>query len=137
MKKENKLTDHEQVTELIQKLDPSLSDLAETVRQIILNTHNEIGEQIKWNSPAFYYTGEMKPFDPREYKRDIAVMNLRKNKLLLVFPSGAIINDLTGIFEGDYTDGRRLVNFSDLKDVKAKEKALRRVLKEWIKLVDR
>ncbi|MGB3074126.1 MAG: DUF1801 domain-containing protein [Chitinophagales bacterium] len=137
MKKENKLTDHEQVTELIQKLDPSLSDLAETVRQIILNTHNEIGEQIKWNSPAFYYTGEMKPFDPREYKRDIAVMNLRKNKLLLVFPSGAIINDLTGILEGDYTDGRRLVNFSDLKDVKAKEKALRRVLKEWIKLVDR
>ncbi len=41
------------------------------LRNIILSTDKEIGERIKWNNPSFYYTGEMKPFDPKEYKREL------------------------------------------------------------------
>jgi len=49
----------------------------EYLRQVILSIDSEIAEHIKWNSPAFFFSGEMKPFDPKEYKRDILVMNLR------------------------------------------------------------
>ena len=133
----NKPTGKDQVTAHIKKLDPSISKTVEAIRQIILSTDKEIGEHIKWNNPSFYYTGEMKPFDPKEYKRDLIVMNLHKGRIMLVFPSGAKVNDATGFLEGDYKDGRRIVVFADLKDVKAKEKILQDLIKKWLKLVDK
>jgi hypothetical protein len=131
------LSDQEQVTQHIKKLEPGLGKIVEVIRQIILSTDKEIGERIKWNNPSFYYTGEMKPFDPKEYKREIAVFNLFKGRIMLVFPSGAKVNDTSGLLEGDYKDGRRIVIFKDLKDVKAKEKALRQVITTWLMLVDK
>ena len=132
-----KLSDTELVARHIQQLEPALGKTIEYIRQLILKTDKEIGEQIKWNNPSFYYTGEMKPFDPKEYKRDMIVLNLHKGRIMLVFPSGAKVNDTTGFLEGDYKDGRRLVTFADLKDVKAKEKLLQTVIKKWLKLVDK
>ena len=133
----SKLTDREQVTQHIQKLDPSIKDTVETLRQIILNVDKEISERIKWNNPSFYYNGEMKPFDPKEYKREIAVFNLHKNRIMLVFPGGANVNDTSGLLTGDYADGRRIVVFKDLDDVRVKEAILKSVIKEWLKLVDK
>jgi len=137
MAKAIKLTDTEEVTQHIKKLDPAISKTIEAIRQIILKTDKEIGERIKWNNPSFYYTGEMKPFDPKEYKREIVVMNLFKGRIMLVFPSGAKIKDTSGLLTGDYKDGRRLILFADMKDVKAKEKALQKIIKDWLKLVDK
>ena len=114
-----------------------LGKIVETIRRIILSTDKEIGERIKWNNPSFYYTGEMKPFDPKEYKREMIVFNLFKGRILFVFPSGAKVNDRSGLLEGDYKDGRRIIIFKDMEDVKAKEKALRSIIKEWLKLVDK
>jgi len=131
------LSDSEKVTEHIQKLDVSIAETVDVIRQIILTTDKEIAEQIKWNSPSFYYSGKMKPFDPKEYKRDIIVMNLHKNNIMLVLPTGAKVRDTSGLLEGDYTDGRRLIKFKDMKDVKEKEKSLRKIIKEWLKLVDK
>lgn len=125
------------VTEYIQKMDPALAEIVEAIRKIILGADPEVGEQIKWNSPSFYYTGEMKPFNPKEYKRDLAVLNLHRGHALLVFPTGATINDTSGLLEGDYKDGRRMVTFLDMEAVKSKEKALQEVVKTWVKLVDR
>lgn len=132
-----KKSDQEAVTEHIQKLAPAVASVVEEIRRIILDTDREIGEQIKWNSPSFYYTGEMKPFDPKEYKRDIVVMNLHRGNILLVFPTGATVNDTTGLLEGNYTDGRRLLKISGIDDVKAREKALRTILKQWLSLVEK
>ena len=132
-----KLSDEEQVAAHIAKLDPEFGEIIEAIRKIILSTDKEIGERIKWNNPSFYYTGEMKPFDPKEYKREIVVFNLYKGRIMLVFPSGAKVKDTTGLLEGDYKDGRRITVFKDMKDVKAKEKALQKVIKEWLKLVDK
>jgi hypothetical protein len=132
-----KLSDEEQVSAHIAKLDPEFGKIIEAIRKIILSTDKEIGERIKWNNPSFYYTGEMKPFDPKEYKREIVVFNLYKGRIMLVFPSGAKVKDTTGLLEGDYNDGRRITVFKDIKDVKAKEKALQNVIKEWLKLVDK
>jgi hypothetical protein len=137
MAKSIKVTGKEQVTAHIKKLEPTLAKTIEAIRRIILNTDKEIGEQIKWNNPAFYYTGEMKPFNPKEYKRDIVVLNLYKERIMLVFPSGAKVNDTSGFLGGDYKDGRRTVIFKDIKDVKAKEKILQGIIKEWLKLIDK
>jgi len=137
MAKTTKLPDTEQVTAHIKKLDSSIRKTVETLREIILGTDKEIGERIKWNNPSFYYTGELKSFDPKEYKRELIVFNLFKNRIMLVFPSGAKVNDKTGFLQGDYKDGRRVAIFKDLADVESNEKILRTVIKKWLKLVDK
>jgi len=137
MTKSIKLSDKEQVTQHIKKLDPALGKIIEVIRQIILSTDKEIGERIKWNNPSFYYTGEMKTFDPKEYKREIIVMNLYKGRIMLVFPGGAKVNDTSGLLTGDYKDGRRITIFTDMKDVESKKKALQKIIKDWLKLVDK
>lgn len=137
MAKTTKLTDQELVTAHIQKLDPDLGNTINTLREIILNTDKDIGERIKWNNPSFYYTGEMKPFDPKEYKREIIVMNLYRGRVMLVFPSGAKVNDQSGLLQGDYADGRRTVVFENLSDIDAKKEDLQRIIKQWLQLVEK
>lgn len=136
MAKAKDINDPFSVTAFISKLEPGLAEIIEAVRKIILSTDKEIGEQIKWNSPAFFYTGAMRPFNPKDYKRDIVVVNIHKGYALLVFPTGAIINDTAALLEGDFKDGRRLAKFTDMNDVKQKGKALQAVIKAWLKLVD-
>ena len=137
MAKTTKLSDKDQVTEHIKNLDPSLSKIIEYLRKSILKIDKEIGECIKWNNPCFFYTGEMKPFNPKEYKREIMVLNLFKGRIMLVFPSGAKVDDQTGFLTGDYKDGRRLVTFNDLADVKSKEQLLQSAIKKWLTLVEK
>ncbi|MBK9491767.1 MAG: DUF1801 domain-containing protein [Haliscomenobacter sp.] len=79
----------------------------------------------------------MKEFDPKEYKRDLIVMNLHKGRIMMVFPSGAKVNDQSGLLEGDYKDGRRIATFKDLDDVQAKQGALQTIIKSWLELVDK
>jgi hypothetical protein len=47
----------------------NVATVVEAVRKIIVSADKQIGEHIKWNSPSFFYSGEMKPFNPKEYKR--------------------------------------------------------------------
>ena len=122
----------------IQKMQHPLKDVVMTLRQIILSTDPEIGEEIKWNAPTFFYTGEMTPFNPKEYKRYLIVFNLFKQDCIrLVFPSGAKVKDTSGLLTGDYTDGRRLALFYSLEDINSKKEALQRVIKEWLRLLDK
>jgi hypothetical protein len=131
------LTDSEHVTDHIQKLAPAIRDIVKALRQLILSTDGEIGERIKWNNPSFYYTGDMAPFDPKEYKREIAVFNLHKNRVMLVFPSGAKVNDTSGLLTGDYKDGRRTATFKDIADVETKTDALQSVIRQWLGLIEK
>ena len=93
MPKSTKLSDKDQVTRHIQNLEPELAKIITYLRKLILATDKFIGERIKWNNPSFYYTGKMKEFDPKEYKRDLIVMNLYKGRIMLVFPSDDKVND--------------------------------------------
>jgi hypothetical protein len=135
--KTSELSDKEQVTAHIKKLDPAVRKIVEGLRKIILSTDKEIGERIKWNNPAFYYTGEMKPFKPEEHKREIIVFNLFKGRIMLVFPSGAKVKDTSGLLEGEYKDGRRITIFKDPNNVKSKKQALQSVIKKWLTLIDK
>lgn len=131
------LSNSAQVEQHIAKLPKEIQPTIEYLRQVMLSVDNNISEHIKWNSPAFYYSGEMKEFDPKEYKRDILVMNLRKEKIMCVLPTGTRIKTNTEILEGDYTDGRRMIYFKDFDDLKQKEGKFRETIKEWVTLIDK
>lgn len=132
-----KATPTEQVTQHIAKLSPEIQPIVEYIRQVILSIDTEIAEHIKWNSPAFYYSGSMKAFDAKEYKRDILVMHLRNNKIMCVLPTGMTIQKNTVLLEGNYSDGRRMISFTNLEDVKQKEQQLKKTIKEWLSLVEK
>jgi hypothetical protein len=135
--KSTKPSEPDRVDEYLQKLKHPLVEVIEALRQIILSADREIGEEIKWNAPTFFYAGEMRPSNPKEYKRYIVVFNLyKKDCIRLVFPSGAKVKDKSGFLEGNYADGRRLAMFHDMNDVKSKKKALQGVIKKWLTLLD-
>ena len=139
-KKETNLTlgvsEPEKVDQFMNALMHPMKDIVLYVRQAILSVDKEIGEGIYWNAPTFYFTGKMKPFDAKEYKRYIAgfVFN-RQDCIRMVFLQGAKVTDKAGILEGDYKDGRRLVVFKSLADVKSKETEFKQIIKELVKLM--
>ena len=138
MAKAKKLSETEEVGLYYEKLEHPLKNVVEALRTTVLAASEQLAEQIKWNSPSFYYTGEMKPFDPKEYKRDLVVFNLHKKEyVLLVFPTGAKVNDPTGLLEGQYTDGRRTVKISTLEEAEKKASDLQAVILEWLKLIEK
>lgn len=126
-----------EVDAYIDKLDHPLKEVLQQIRKVILASHVQIGEHIKWNAPSFAYTGEMPPFNPKEYKRHIIVSNVFKKDLIrLVFPSGSKLNDNTGLLEGDYADGRRIATIKSLDDLKAKKPHLQDLVRRWIAMVE-
>ncbi|MBN8837653.1 MAG: DUF1801 domain-containing protein [Sphingobacteriia bacterium] len=132
-----KYSNSELVTQYIADLSENIQPEVEYLRQVMLSVSEEIAEHIKWNAPAFYYSGEMKEFNPKEYKRDVLVMNLRKNTIMCVLPTGMNIKKNTELLEGNYTDGRRMIYFKDLNDIKQKEQQLIDTIKEWIDLIEK
>jgi len=137
MSKSKDIHDSKSVTDFIQKLEPDFAKLIKQIRITILETDESICEQIKWNSPSFFYNGEIKPFNPKEYKRDIIVIHTRKNEALLVFPTGNIIEDKSGILEGNYTDGRKMVLFKTAEEFEKKQSDLKSVIKDWLSKVEK
>lgn len=132
----NKLTETQQVDAFISQQDETLQPAIQAIRQIILSASEHIAEHIKWNNPAFYYTGDMALFDPKEYKSDIAVFNLFKGRIMLVLPSGARLADPHKLLEGKYTDGRRTITFKDIDDIRSKSDALKAIIQNWITTID-
>ena len=128
--------DSQKVIEHINSLESPNRETVEFLREIFLNSNSEISEHIKWNSPSFYYSGEMKEFDAKEYKRDLAVLNLHRGKILIVFPTGNKID--TEILKGkDYPDGRKIVEIQNLKNEKSIRENLEAGVKNWIEQIEK
>lgn len=133
-----KQSEPEQVDAYIRALKHPLKNVVEELRAIILAADSSIGEEIKWNAPAFFYTGAMPEFGPKEHKRHVIVFNLfKKDSVRLVFPSGARIGDTSGLLEGDYADGRRLALFSSIEQVHAKQPALKKAIRQWLATLEK
>jgi hypothetical protein len=82
-----KASKSENVDAYVANLKHPLAQVVKNLRRIILGISNEIGEEIKWNAPTFFYAAPMKPTNPKEYRRYIVVFNLfRKDCIRLVFP---------------------------------------------------
>ncbi len=136
--KTTKPSEPQRVDEYMKSLKHPLAEVVAALRQILLKTDPEIGEEIKWNAPTFFYTGEMKPSDPKQFKRYLVVFNLfRKDCIRLVFWGGAKVKDTSGLLHGDYADGRRLAEFGSMQDVQAKKKKLQQVVKRQLGLLDK
>lgn len=135
---DTKSSEPEKVSAFLKKLKHPLTKEAQVLRKIILGSSKDIGEEIFWNAPAFFYTGKMKPFKPKEYKRYIVVFNFFKKECIrLIFLRGALAGDKSGLLEGDYADGRRLALFYDLKSIKSSEKTLQKAVKQLVKIIDK
>jgi hypothetical protein len=78
-----------EVDAYLKKLKHPLKEVVEALRQIILSTDKEIGEEIKWNAPTFFFSGEIRWWYSQRRQGQ------RQNRLL----------------QGDYSDGRRLALF--------------------------
>lgn len=124
------------VTEYIALLGPIEQEFVTYVRTFVQQIDPEILEHIKWNSLAFYYSGEMKEFDAKEYKRDLLVVNLHRGKFLLVFPTGSKIDD--SVLKGkNYPDGRKILTIDSLSDLKKIEPDLKAGLVNWLGQIEK
>jgi len=132
----NKASEPGAVDAYMKALKHPLADVVGALRQIILNADAQIGEEIKWNAPTFFFTGEMKQSDPKQYKRYLIVFNLfQKDCIRLVFWGGAKVNDKSGFLQGDYADGRRLAFFHSLDEVRSNRKQLENVVRAQLRHV--
>ena len=124
------------VDEYCSKLELNEQELVTYLRDFVLAIDPEIHEQIKWNSASFFYAGEMKTFDPKEYKRDLLVLNLHRGKFLLVLPTGAKISD--SVLKGkNYPDGRKIITIGNLEDLKKMESSLKAGILDWMNQIEK
>ncbi len=124
------------VNEYVSTLESNEQEFVNQLRQLILAIDPEIREHIKWNSSAFFYSGEMEAFDAKEYKRDLLVVNLHRGKFLLVFPTGAKIPD--AILKGkNYPDGRKIVTLDKIEDLQKMESNIQSGIKNWISQIEK
>jgi hypothetical protein len=132
--KTTKPSDPAAVDAFLTRLKHPQSALAAKLRAAILAADPRIGEEIKWNAPAFFFTGPMRPFDPKEYRRHLVIFNFyRSDCIRLVFWHGDRARDRSGFLEGEYADGRRLAVLTSLEDLRTRQTALRAALKAQLR----
>jgi len=115
----------EKVTEFIAKLKNPLINEINAVREIILNASDKITEDIKWSAPSFAYKENMATFNPRA-----------KKFVNLTFHKGALINDTSGLLEGDQKEAR-VARFKNMEEINQKKKDLEAVVRKWVELMDK
>ena len=114
-----------EVDKYLEKKKHPLTNEIQKVREIILAVDDEIEEGIKWSTPTFMYKGNIASF----------FMNAKKF-VSLMFHKGALIDDQTGLLEGDGKEAR-VARFENMEDIEEKKAALQAVIKAWIKMQDK
>ncbi len=113
-----------EVDEYLSKKGHPLTKEIDKVRKIILETDPRVEECIKWSSPTFMYKGNMASF----------FMNAKKH-ISLMFHKGAMINDPSGLLQGEGKEGRT-AKFADMDEIEKRKEDLQAVVKEWINMMD-
>jgi uncharacterized protein YdhG (YjbR/CyaY superfamily) len=122
-KKASPVSCTDKVDEFLENLSHPLKAEIEAVRSIIKGVNKDINEEVKWKAPSFNCKGEY-----------LVTFNLRDEKRIhLVFHNPQISKVKSKLLEGDYKD-RRMAYFADMKDIKLKSAALKKALKDLIKL---
>jgi uncharacterized protein YdhG (YjbR/CyaY superfamily) len=119
-----KLTDEEQVSAWLDKLEPGIKKEIDTVRKIIKTTSKKLKERIKWNAPSYYCNEDIITFGP--YKT---------HGLLLIFHHPAVVKVESKLLEGSYKD-RRLVHFKNGADAEKNTKELAKIINTIIKTIE-
>lgn len=112
------------VDEFLAKLDHPLREELAALREIIMKTHPEITEDVKWGGPSFYYKGDIATFSPRV-----------KDAATLVFHQAEGLTP--GVVLEPAPKGKAYARFKSMAEVKAKSKDLQAIIKQWIKLMNK
>lgn len=111
------------VEKFMDKLDHPYKAEVEFLRKVIKKVNKDIAEEWKWNAPSYSHHGNY-----------LVTFNLwEKGHIHLVFHNPMISKVKNKLLEGEYKE-RRMVHFSDMKDIKAKQAMLEKALKDLIKL---
>jgi hypothetical protein len=121
---------NEAVSEFVEKLDGPERDMVSLLRLAILESNDEITEQIKWNAPSFCYGGE---------DRVTFRLKMKDGSVQLIFHRGAKVKDATdfsfddssGLLEWAAAD-RAILNIKDRDDAQGKEAAVVKVVNDWM-----
>lgn len=119
-----------EVTTFMKVLKHPLKAEIEEVRKIILNTHKDLEENIKWNGPNFHFNGE-----------DRITMRIQPPPhLQLIFHRGAkvsakskqrLIDDISGLLDWKASD-RAVLTLKSMEEVVAKKKQLKEIILKWL-----
>ena len=112
--------DSKKVEAFMKALQHPLKKEIEAVRNIIKKSDSKISERIKWNAPSYYATEDLVTFNPRN-----------EDRVHLVFHHPAIVKIKSPLLEGNYKD-RRMMYFSDMKEIKANKKELERIVQQLV-----
>lgn len=121
---------NEAVSEFVDKLDDPERSMVSLLRLAILESNDQITEQIKWNAPSFCFGGE---------DRVTFRLKMKDGSVQLVFHRGAKVKDASdfafddssGLLEWAAAD-RAVLKIADLDDAKAKQAAVVKVVNEWM-----
>ena len=105
------------------KAHPMTAEI-QRVREIVLSTHRGLEETIKWSSPTFLYKGNMASY----------FMNAKKH-FSLMFHKGALINDKTGLLQGDGKESRT-AKFGSIEEIERRKEDLQWIVREWVRMQD-
>ena len=129
--KEKKLDDPTSVAHYLATLEHPLKLEIEQLRALILETNEDLTENIKWNAPNFCLNGE-----------DRITMRIHPPKQLqLIFHRGAkvqeqpkdrLISDNSGLLTWK-TNDRAVATFANSTDILAKSSALSAAINAWLR----
>ena len=113
-----------EVEALLEKKNHPLDADIRRVREIILGADDRVEEVVKWSAPTFTYKGNIASFS----------MNAKKH-VSLMFHKGALIDDKTGLLEGEGKEART-AKFYNSEDIESKKADLETMIRAWIAMRD-
>lgn len=124
--KVNNIVDNNEVDVYMKALKHPRKSEISALRAIIKKSSNKISERIKWNAPSYHYNGvDMAAFNP---------WSKTSAQLIMLFPRG-MVKDPDKLLLGEWK-GRRMMEFSSMKEVKEKQLALTKIIKAWVRTIE-
>lgn len=119
-----------EVTKMLDELNHPLREEIEFLRELILSSHNELKENIKWNAPNYYHNDNdritMKLMPPKQVQI-IFHRGAKKQEQ----PINKLINDDIKLLKWKEND-RAIVSFKSLKDINDNNDKLVKIIQRWI-----
>lgn len=103
-------------------LQHSLKDELQLLRETILKVSKELKERIKWNAPSYYISEDLFTFNMHD-----------KSTIRLIFHHPTVVQISSPLLQGNYKD-RRIIFFSNKKEIIASKTELIRIIKQQIQL---
>lgn len=123
----------EAVDDLMKALVHQHKDAITHLRRIILGADGTISEGVKWNAPSFRTTEYFATTNLRT-KKGIGIILHLGAKARDLPAEGLVIKDPDTLLKWLAND-RAAIEFTDADEVKSKQSAIEKILRQWIKHV--